>query len=112
MPSSRSDGRPFGASMVATVIGEVSTPGNHLTAAPRGCHARQMTDSDYRLNRLLAALDGPTYRRLEPHLVARPMEERQVVMQPDVALADAWFPLDGALSMVAFDASGAGVEVG
>jgi CRP-like cAMP-binding protein len=71
-----------------------------------------MTDPDYRMNRLLGLLDGPTYRRLEPHLVACRLDRRQVVMQPDVVLGDAWFPLDGALSLIAFDASGAGVEVG
>jgi CRP-like cAMP-binding protein len=98
--------------MLATLIGRVCTPGNHLTATARGCDARTMTDPDYRLNRLLALLDGPTYGRIEPYLVASRLEPRQIVMQPEVALAEAWFPLDGALSLIAFDASGSGVEVG
>jgi CRP-like cAMP-binding protein len=71
-----------------------------------------MTLPDYRMNRLLGLLDVPSYARLEPHLVATTMTSRQIVMRPEAPLAEAWFPLDGALSLIAFDASGAGVEVG
>src|SRR4051812_7792985 len=63
-------------------------------------------------NRLLALLDSETSRRLEPAFEVEPLHARQILMQPDAPLNRGYFPLDGALSLIAFDASGAGVEVG
>ena len=63
-------------------------------------------------NRLLALLDAETRARLESALEIEPLHPRQIVMRPDVPLRRGYFPLDGALSLIAFDASGSGVEVG
>ena len=63
-------------------------------------------------NRLLALLDAETRARLESALEIEPLHPRQIVMRPDVPLRRGYFPLDGAFSLIAFDASGSGVEVG
>jgi CRP-like cAMP-binding protein len=63
-------------------------------------------------NRLLALLDAETRARLEPALEVEPLHARQIVMRPDVPLRRGYFPLDGAFSLIALDASGSGVEVG
>ena len=42
----------------------------------------------------------------------KPLHARQILMHPDAPLSRGYFPLDGALSLIAFDASGSGVEVG
>ena len=63
-------------------------------------------------NRLLALLDSETSDRLEPAFEVKPLHARQILMHPDAPLSRGYFPLDGALSLIAFDASGAGVEVG
>ncbi len=71
-----------------------------------------MGSPDPRANRLLALLDEDTFARLEPALEIAPLEARQILMRPDAPLSRGYFPLDGAVSIIAFDASGAGVEVG
>src|SRR3954454_24570500 len=63
-------------------------------------------------NRLLALLDSETSDRLQPAFEVRPLHARQILMHPDAPLSRGYFPLDGALSLIAFDASGSGVEVG
>jgi CRP-like cAMP-binding protein len=63
-------------------------------------------------NRLLALLDDETSRRLQPSFEIEPLDPRAILMRPDTPLSRGYFPLDGALSLVAVDASGSGVEVG
>jgi CRP-like cAMP-binding protein len=63
-------------------------------------------------NRLLALLDEETSARLEPSFEYAPLQARQILMNPDAPLSRGYFPLDGAISLLALDASGAGVEVG
>jgi len=71
-----------------------------------------MGSPDPRANRLLALLDEETSARIQPALEIARLGARQIVMHPDAPLSRGYFPLDGVVSLLAFDASGAGVEVG
>src|SRR6476659_6169227 len=73
---------------------------------------KPMGSPDPRANRLLALLDEETSARLQPALEIAPLAAREILMRPDAPLSRGYFPLDGVISLIAFDASGAGVEVG
>jgi CRP-like cAMP-binding protein len=67
---------------------------------------------DPRRNRLLGALPEADYERLAPHIELLELRHRLVLSRPNEPSDSAFFPLHGAVSLIAFDASGSGVEIG
>jgi CRP-like cAMP-binding protein len=67
---------------------------------------------DPRGNRLLGALPDAAYQRIAAHLDLTDLRLRMILSRPDERVDFAYFPLVGAVSLIAFDASGDGVEVG
>ena len=68
--------------------------------------------SEFVANRILMLLSAPALAHLEPHLTHLPLSSRDILHQPDVPIDTVYFPTDGAVSLVAFGASGGAVEVG
>lgn len=75
-----------------------------------------MTTSDARLtgeeNWLLGALPEASYQRIIAQCETVPLPVRTIVIQPNVPLEHAYFPLSGCLSMVSVMEDGSSVEVG
>ncbi|MFL5778659.1 MAG: Crp/Fnr family transcriptional regulator, partial [Chloroflexota bacterium] len=67
---------------------------------------------DPRRNRLLGALPAAAYDRIEPALELMELPTRMVLSEARALPGWAAFPLEGAISLIAFDADGDGVEVG
>jgi CRP-like cAMP-binding protein len=63
-------------------------------------------------NRLLRALPLEEYARLLPQLAPVRFGLRDVLVEPDVAIRDVYFPREGVASMIADEQEGGSVEVG
>jgi CRP-like cAMP-binding protein len=62
-------------------------------------------------NRLLASLSANDFASLQPHLEPVPLDLRQVLIEPNTAIAHAYFPEAG-MSSVTNNSSGGKIEVG
>jgi CRP-like cAMP-binding protein len=63
-------------------------------------------------NRLLAALPGKEYERLAPHMQRVSFEQGQSLYEPNEPIEDAYFPLNGVISMLITTQDGSSVEIG
>lgn len=63
-------------------------------------------------NRLLAALPKKEYERLLPLMEAVPMDLKHILYQPNERIKYVYFPINGAVSLLAIMKDGTGAEVG
>lgn len=70
-----------------------------------------MHDPQESENRLLAALPGDEYRRLEPHLERRTASLKQVLQEPGSQVHEVQFPVDSVISILNQMRDGPNVEV-
>jgi CRP-like cAMP-binding protein len=61
---------------------------------------------------MLMLMSTAALARLQPHLTHLPFRSHEILHRPDVPIDAVYFPTAGAVSIVAFGASGSAVEVG
>jgi CRP-like cAMP-binding protein len=67
--------------------------------------------TDHRANRLVAAMDGEDFARLEPHLEHVALPRGKILYEPGEAVRNAYFPHDAVISLVAVMEDGGLVEM-
>jgi CRP-like cAMP-binding protein len=80
-------------------------------SAPGAEHGGEGAPHGPERNRLLRALASEDYASLLPRLSPVHLRPKQVLSEPGVPLAHAWFPRHGAVALVAVDHDGGEVEV-
>ena len=73
---------------------------------------RPSPDSPAEQNRLLAAMSPDALDAVRPHLEPFTLELREVVYEPGQIISHAYFPVDGAISILAVSGPSDAVEVG